>query len=356
MKKSIKILLISLCAFLLVLIILFVSFWNSFGQKFSAALSIKQLEKGLYSLEFIGDYGFDKFLDEGGAATDNALADFLAEYLLGGFYSTQQNSVANTFACSSIVSTNGQLLFGRNFDCTECSTMIVHTKPNNGYESFSTACLDFLGFGEDWLPDKSITDKFMALASIFVPLDGMNEKGLYVADLMAGDQEITNQSTDKPDVTTTTAIRLLLDKASTVDEAIKLLKNVDMNSSYLTAHHLAIADASGKSVVVEYVNNKMLIFETSVVTNHYLAVSEKAGTGAQSSIDRFNMLSEKSKSTKNESDVLDALKSAVQDSNNKTMWSIVYYPALKGADFYFKQNYSNPYSLLLCSDKAWLIN
>lgn len=356
MKKSIKILLISLCAFLLVLIILFIGFWSSFGQKITAALTVKKVCNGLYSLEFVGDYGLDEFLASGGAASDDALAEFLTEYLSGGFYSAQNNTDTNAFACSSIVSKNGQVLFGRNFDWTECNAMIVHTKPNNGYESISTASLNFLGFGEDWLPDKSIPDKLMSLAAIFVPLDGMNEKGLYVADLMAGDDEITSQATDKTDVTTTSAIRLLLDKAATVDEAIELLKSVDMNSSISSAHHLAIADQSGKSVVVEYVNNQMLVFETSVVTNHYLAESKKAGIGTQGSIDRFNMLSERVKSTKSESDVLDALKAAAQNGNDKTMWSIVYYPTLKGADFYFKQDYNNPYSLLLGSDNNWFNN
>ena len=55
------------------------------------------------------------------------------------------------------------------------------------------------------------------VAAIYVTLDGMNEKGLMVADLMAGDKEQTNQQTEKPDLTTTTAIRLLLDKAATVE-------------------------------------------------------------------------------------------------------------------------------------------
>ena len=71
---------------------------------------------------------------------------------------------------------------------------------------------------------------------------------------MAGDDEETHQRSDKPDLTTTTAIRLLLDRAADVDEAVALLGQYDMNSSIGSAHHLSIADASGRSVVVEYVN------------------------------------------------------------------------------------------------------
>ena len=113
-----------------------------------------------------------------------------------------------------------------------------------------------------------MAERMQSLAAIYVPLDGMNDQGLVVADLIAGDSEETRQQTEKPDLTTTTAIRLLLDKAADVDEAIALLGQYDMNSSIGSAHHLSIADAGGKSVVVEYVNDEMLVTETKEVTNH----------------------------------------------------------------------------------------
>lgn len=37
----------------------------------------------------------------------------------------------------------------------------------------------------------------------------------------------TDQDTDKPDITTTTAVRLILDKAASVDEAVALLEQYD---------------------------------------------------------------------------------------------------------------------------------
>ena len=56
-------------------------------------------------------------------------------------------------------------------------------------------------------------DKFMALASVYAILDGMNEKGLCVADLMVSHEEGIDQNTDKPDITIVSGLRLLLDKA-----------------------------------------------------------------------------------------------------------------------------------------------
>ena len=77
--------------------------------------------------------------------------------------------------------------------------------------------------------------------------------------MLEEDTAETHQQTDKPDLTTTTAIRLLLDRAATVDEAISLLRQYDMNSSIGLAHPLSLSDASGKRVVVEYVDDEMLV-------------------------------------------------------------------------------------------------
>ncbi len=102
----------------------------------------------------------------------------------------------------------------------------------------------------------------------------MNEKGLAVSVNMIQDSATIDQNTDKPDITTTTAIRLLLDKAGTVKEALELLGQYDMHASVGMMVHLAIADASGSSVAVEYIDNEMIVTETPVVTHFYLAEGE----------------------------------------------------------------------------------
>lgn len=177
---------------------------------------------------------------------------------------------------------------------------------------------------------------------------------------MAGDKEQTHQQTEKPDLTTTTAIRLLLDKAATVDEAIALLGQYDMNSSIGSAHHLSIADASGRSVVVEYVDGQMLVTETKVVTNHYLSDCKKQGVGSEQSHIRYETLSAYTGSA-DEMDVRDMLESVAQKNYpqiegnyEKTMWSIVYCPEGRCADFYFAENYENSYGLLLQEKGSFL--
>ena len=329
--------------------------WAMFGNFIKAANSIEKLEAGLYAMEYNGDYGFDDFLVRGGAASDAEVADYLVAFLSHGFYKIESDVQTGEFGCSTICTADehGTTFFGRNYDWEECRAMIVHTRPKNGYESVSTCCLDFLGFSEGYTPDGSLMERMQTLAAIYVPLDGMNEKGLVVADLMAGDKEETHQRTDKPDLTTTTAIRLLLDKAANVDEAIALLEQHDMNSSIGSAHHLSLADASGKSVVVEYVDGEMLVTETKVVTNHYLSDCGKQGTGSEQSHLRFDTLCAYT-GPAGELDVRDMLESVAQKnypqtegSYEKTMWSVVYCPEGRCADFYFAENYERSYGLLL---------
>ena len=88
------------------------------------------------------------------------------------------------------------------------------------------------------------------LAALYAPLDGMNEAGLAVSVNLIEDSDNIEQDTDKPDITTTTAIRLLLDKAANVDEALDLLRQYDLHSSMGMMIHFALADSAGRSVAV----------------------------------------------------------------------------------------------------------
>lgn len=361
MKKSVKITLIVIAVIILVIILLLAGAWSMFGVMITAANTIQKQEDGLYSMEYEGDYGFDEFLAKGGASSDSEVAAYLTEYLSHGFYKAEPDLALGQFGCSTICTSDkdGNTLFGRNYDWEKCSGIIVHTKPEDGYESVSTCALDFLGFGEDYTPDGSMGERMMTLAAVYVPLDGMNEKGLMIADLIAGDDEVTNQGTDKADLTTTTAIRLLLDKAADVDEAVALLGQYDMNSSIGSAHHLFIADASGKSVAVEYIGGEMVVTDTNILTNHYLAQA-KYGIGSEQSHKRFDTLTGYTDSTDMDG-IRDMLKSVAQfnfpqdeGSYEKTMWSAVYSPSDLTVRFYFNENYEHYYTLTMGDNDKWI--
>lgn len=315
-----------------------------FREQIAAAGSIQKLGDGLYTMEYNGDYGFDDFLEQGGADSDAAVGAYLTEFISHGFYRVEPETKEQ--GCSTIQAGNEETgyLFGRNFDWEECNVMVVSTRPTNGYASVSTCNLDYLGFGEDYLPE-GFLNKMMAQAAIYVPLDGMNEKGLCVADLMIDVEENTNQDTGKPDLTTTTAIRLLLDKAATVEEAVALLKAYDMHSSEEMMHHLAIADCDGNSVVAEYVDNELVITNTKVVTNFFLTEGDHYNIGSEQSKERFAILSDalERESAWDEETMKAALMSVSQgnmgEEFEKTMWSIIYNQREGKLTYYFRENY-----------------
>ena len=345
-------------AVLLVVLFLVIGAWSMFKTELAAIGSITELEKGLYYMEYRGDYGFDGFLEAGGAASDAKMAEYLTAYLSKGFYRPKEapeEGEGTPFACSTITVENaaGEQLFGRNFDWDDCTGIVVKTVPDNGYASVSTANLDFLGFGEGFSPTDSMMNSFMALASAYVPLDGMNEAGLCVADLVVGNGELgeTHQDTGKPDLTTVAAIRLLLDRAATVEEAEALLKDYDMHSSAGMMHHLSVSDAKGGSIVIEYIDNVIKVTNTAAVTNFYLAPGASYGLGSDSSMAlvRYEMLCDildGSTGKMEEAEVKEALMAVSCGALNRgvTQWSIVYNKDALTLTLWFKENFAEGHS------------
>jgi len=169
---------------------------------------------------------------------------------------------------------------------------------------------------------------------------------------MIEDSDTIEQDTDRPDITTTTAIRLLLDQAANVEEALELLSQYDLHASMGMMVHLALSDAAGNSVAVEYVNNEMVVTETSVVTNFYLAEGEKYGIGTAQSRTRYDILNEalEGQETMTETDVRDALDSVSKDNFGEfesTEWSIVMNQETKELTYYHRENYDQGYTILV---------
>lgn len=188
-------------------------------------------------------------------------------------------------ACSAFYakSPEQEYLLGRNFDYHPSTAMLVKTNPKDGYRSISMVNLTHIGYDVEMQPD-SFKNKIATLAAPYIPLDGMNEKGFAIAVLVVEEQKV-HQNTGKTPITTTPAIRLLLDKAANVEEAIRILENYDMNSSGETGYHFFLADAQGNSAVVEYIENEMRVLRNTqenpflAATNFSLTTEKQNGGG-----------------------------------------------------------------------------
>lgn len=313
----------------------------SLGEK------ILRLEDGLSAVQVEGEIGFTEFLAQGGASSDREVVEYLTEQILSDIPGLIFGG--NPFGCStlSVPGENGGYLFGRNFDWNNCNAMIISSKPVQGYASVSTVNTDFIQAGG--VDIAKLPDNIRAIIGLYAPLDGMNEMGLAVSVNMIQDGDTIEQNTDKPDITTTTAIRLLLNQAADVEEAISLLEQYDLHASMGMMIHFAIADAGGRSVAVEYINNEMIVTDTPVVTNFYLAEGEKHGIGTSQSHMRYDMLQEalEHHEAMSAEDVRDALDSVSKDNFDEfesTEWSIVMNQETKELTYYHRENYETGYT------------
>ena len=320
----------------------------------SPTSEIVELENGFSAVRYDGDYGFDEFLAGGGASSDGEVVEYLANNLLSDL--NLGDLLGGIFGCSTVAvqSPDGDALFGRNFDWENCEAMVVESHPENGYASLSTVNMDFItqNVGGGMVGMALNLDEVKTLAALYAPLDGMNEAGLAVSVNMIQDSAAIEQNTEKPDITTTTAIRLLLDQAGNVDEALELLGQYDLHGSMGMMVHFAIADSTGRSVAVEYVDNEMIVIETPVLTNFYLAEGEKQGIGTEQSHERYDILMNQLEETPQMGmeDVRDALDSVSKDNFGEfesTEWSIVMNLSAGEARYYHRENYNQNYTFRL---------
>ena len=219
----------------------------------------------VYRMDVSGDFYFDDFLAQGGASSDAELIDFITNSITRGLI--QMEIKQSEIACSAFtaVTPSGDRIFARNYDFAKTNTALVFTDPGDGrYASFSTVDLQFLGMDSE-KDVEGLLNKITCLAAPYAPLDGVNEKGLSCGIFMSyqggeldenGEQitVATDQQTDKPDITSTTMMRAMLDYCATVDEAIAFVQQYDMHDSAQTSFHYMIADATGASAMLEWTN------------------------------------------------------------------------------------------------------
>jgi penicillin V acylase-like amidase (Ntn superfamily) len=114
---------------------------------------------------------------------------------------------------------------------------------------------------------------------------GLNEKGLYVAELWVVAPPAVDYPANylKPWITTAEVAQMLLDNCATVDEAITQFKKVSLEAfSILAAFdssldlHYFVVDSTGKTAVLEYANAVLKIYyppQYPVMANNFRDIS-----------------------------------------------------------------------------------
>lgn len=266
-SKCKKIFLSIVCVILALLLILVIGIFALWHNELSTISSIEKvrdrndehLDGSIYTMNVKGGFYLDDFVEQGGVSNDDELVQFVIDHLTKGLIDMKINNTQ--IGCSSFTATteDNDKLFARNYDFSKTNTCIVFTEANPGrHASISTTDLQFLGI--DVNKDlEGFVNKMTALAAAYTPLDGMNDAGVSCGIYMTyqGGEKIvaTDQQTDKPDFTSTTLLRLILDYADSVDEAVEIASSYDLHDSASTSYHYMVADSTGKSAILEWVND-----------------------------------------------------------------------------------------------------
>ena len=249
-------------------------------------LSLKKRDDyPMYTMTYYGDYGFDDFLTKG-ATNDADLINYVSGRLLKG---KKIDAGMPEIGCTCFITRNkkGEVLYARNYDYPYCPFVLIKTKPDNGHASVSVVDLTALGYRKDFLP-KKLKDRLALLGAPYLPFDGMNGKGLAISILVVPKTSLPHDP-NKITLNTSTANRLILDKAATVDEAIALFQKYNIYFSQDIFVHFLIADSSGKSALIEYWDGEMFVKEEAIASN-FLAHNELSITEDQEwcELERYN--------------------------------------------------------------------
>ncbi|MBN1815685.1 MAG: linear amide C-N hydrolase [Anaerolineae bacterium] len=271
------------------------------GDKIATLSSLEKVDDyPLYTMRFHGAY--DQYRDQAGA------------------------SAKPEWACSLFAAMGNaeDMVYGRNFDWQYSPALLLFTDPPDGYASVSMVDIGYL-VEEDQvksLADLSLAEREPLLVAPFWPFDGMNEHGLVVGMAAVPESEMPRDPANET-IGSLAIIREMLDHARDVDEAVAILKNYNIAWDGGPALHYLVADASGRAMLVEFYQGKMIV--TPHEAPYHLATNHLRTTASgDGGCWRYAALDERLTETEGRlkpQEAVDLLAGVAQEG---TQWSIVY--------------------------------
>ncbi|HML47768.1 MAG TPA: linear amide C-N hydrolase [Clostridia bacterium] len=289
------------------------------------ALALPRVDEALYAMTYYGDYDLTYTVDN------------------------PKLRAASGMQCSSFLCRNekGEPLFCRNLDYTLTNHPIVMvTTAAPGKNAGLGLCdLYYLGYSADKLPTGSIFSDRALLSAPRITMDGVNEYGVALAILTVPHAEPTLDA-GKESIDEASAVRLVLDHAKTVREAVDVIGAYNI-AFHEDAGHFMIADGSGDSAVLEFVDGKIVTVQNDdpwqVVTNFILSSETREGVG-QARYDKAEAVLREAGGILSEEKAMELLKSVSQPG---TLWSVIYNLRTGETRLALKMNYDKLFSFKL---------
>lgn len=228
----------------------------------------------LYQMRILYDYDLDRLI----ARDIHDDASFVQAVLDESFPWARVKLELPNFGCSCFTMNDSvsHVCMGRNYDFKlSTSCMLVRCEPQNGYRSIALAALDNIHADK---VDSTLTSRLACVTAPFICLDGMNEKGVAIAVLTLDSEPTRQNDSGKRTIGTSLAIRLVLDRAATTQEAVDILRQYNMIATNGRDYHFYITDATGDGRVVEWdcLREDRMMIETpmTAITNFYAAYND----------------------------------------------------------------------------------
>jgi choloylglycine hydrolase len=268
--------------------------------------------------------------------------------VIGGHVKGQRKWHKGDHACSSVAvrDDEGHELFGRNFDWTHDPCLIVRIHGVDGPSSVSMVDLHYLQLGEDQLERPSLANRVRLLMAPYIPMDGMNDRGLAISCMTAEGSRVSPTDPGKPTLMVPALMRLVLDFAGTTDEAVAVMGRFNLDFDGVPCHFL-VADRSGRSVVVEYVEGRVETVPSTgrwqVSTNHLLCGKSEGENDA--ACDRYRTAAAWLADTARPLDAGEIMRlMAAISAENRTMWTSVYNLTTGEYQVAHRRHYENLFS------------
>jgi hypothetical protein len=277
--------------------------------------SLASLEKvddyPLYVLHLYGSYGLEELL-QGRLQPQAPLPE-------------SSRNDATDWACTVFAAQTleGDRLLARNFDWRHRGSLLLFTHPPDGHASAAMVDLAYLVRHPN---APSLGDRVRLFEAPYWPFDGMNEAGLAVG-MMAVPAAQDADDPARRTLGSLHAMRLILDRAATVEEAIALLEQYNVDFEGGPPLHYLVADATGASAVIEYVRGEMQVVRPAAAwqaaTNFVL--TGQSADRARQQCGRYAAVSDRLAETGGRLSAEQTMALLGQVSQPNTMWSVVYH-------------------------------
>lgn len=334
-------------------------------------------EASFCSMDYKADYRLQDFIDAD-LDSKEAVSGKVMEMLLNVPASAEAMPALKP-ACSAFQARtpDGDVIYARNFDYIfrDGAKVMMRTSPRKGYKSLSMVSMSFLGLEGKQLRDGT-TDLSTLVAAPYMQMDGMNSKGLAVSVLcVLADYCAQQYDTTRHTIMTTVMMRMLLDRAATVDEAVDMLGDYNYFADGLQRgcgegdfcnYHFLLSDATGKSVVIEYLKRdgpgsdspwELRVLDLKAATNFFLADGWRAIGGMDDRYGRIMDALDSAGGILTEEEAMHLLdqvhQKAVRRNDSRTQWSVVYNLTRGTATVCVNHDYSKTWKFSIKKQKGY---